>query len=210
MDLSERILINAIRIAKLRNDSYNLWWLNLETKSTRDISNFQNNITESVPFEFIKQITTEHFKKRFSIVQNKYIDERSVNIYDFESKGFKENIIMISAGELVSKIENIKQSIEDLTVPTNLHTLDAYYKTKENDKLRNIFATSIDQYIAVIERIKIRAINYISDTENSIVTSKVQVDIFNENKNFIEIELQNLDKELINQFNSSFAGDEPA
>ena len=172
----------------------------METKSTRDISHFQDNITESVPFELIKLITTEHFKKGLNRMQNKYIDERTANIYDFETKNYNENVIMISVGEIVSKIENLKQIIQDLNVPTNLHTLDAYYKKEENDRLRNIFSSSIDQYVAVIERIKIRAINYVSDAEKSILTSKVQVDIFNENKNFIEIELQNLDKEIINQF----------
>lgn len=180
------ILINdSKRVAKLRGDFKNLWWLEWETCNINEKEKLQE-FPKSVESKFDK----DEFKKLSTEYWEKWISERRISTFDKDQKiKNSDNVLPASIAEIESKLATSIEKRNNLSNTAGMHPLDRYYTEMDNTKIRMLYLKYEEGYLNILARIKNRLHNFLSETENEIVSGKVLSSFFDRNKNYVETEL---------------------
>lgn len=185
----------AKRIAKLRHDVINLWWLDLEIIPYK--SGFIAEYNENIRYKFPKEEFLEIAKK----YRDNWLEERTVSIYNNDGSIKEKNMVFpASVGEVEARIEQIKLNQTSLPNTDGMHTLDKYYQERENSKIQGILNQSLGEYVNIVTRIKNRIYDFLSDTELSLIAGNELSTYFEKNKTFVEEELIKLSDSFSLQF----------
>lgn len=192
------IIRKCIRIARLRNDYINLWWLNWETVS---ISNKKfNEIAQEIAPYFSKN-EFESYKKNFAL---EWIRERSMVVVTENLKVTENQVCALSVGEIEVSIENNKRTASESFPPQGLHPLDLYFEEQSKGKIRLISNTLIQGEEKILERIRQRAHDFLSHTEKQLLFGQLNADIFEDNRQYVDQKLGELCPEALSQFASAY------
>jgi hypothetical protein len=197
------IIRKAIRIAKLKNDFGNLFWLEYEMISFDDTTKLFKVSDELKP----------HFQDEdFKIVMQNSIDTFIADrkMYEIEKEGKilkhskKENTCSMSIEDIENRIEGFKKEIINSTTPDGLHPVDKYFVEKDYSQARSFLNASITDYQSMLCRIKQRIFKYLSDAEKELYFAKVNSDIFEKNRQYIDEQLKKISPGVFDQFQAAY------
>ncbi|MCU4164123.1 hypothetical protein [Carboxylicivirga caseinilyticus] len=190
------ILNDCLRVAMLRNDFENQWWLHWEFCTTNG-GNCKKKFPETIRHKF----SVEKYQILWKEYLDEWINERraesiNLNVAIIESdKIYSQSVI-----EIENNLEFAENSTRNLIVPSNLDSKRAYEIEIENFEARQVLESSIKDYRNILGRIKLRASNFLNDTEYELQMGKTYSDIFARTKELVDIKLAEIAPDVLEKF----------
>ncbi len=179
------LICEAKRIALLRGDYKNLWWLEWETCNINEKSRFKE-----LPKQFENKFDQKEFSNYSEIYWEKWISEREFPIYDERLQLIKKDgFLPLSVQEIESELSTTISKRNSLTDTTHMHPADKYFVEEKNHKIRMLYLNYEKGYNNILSKIRIRLHSFISEVECEIMSGKVLSSFFDKNKTYVESEL---------------------
>jgi hypothetical protein len=189
------IIRKCIRVARLRNDYENLWWLELEM----------------IPFTHQKEWhrVQREVALHFSQAQCKALDERLRKVYveeratlspEGESLVNKGAICPLGVEELEDRITSLQRESEAAVPPPGLHPVDLYFVTQEKSKYRALMSAQASDTRGILSRIRHRVHNFLSQSEKQLIYGQLNADIFEQNRRYVDLRLRDIAPEALEKF----------
>ena len=122
----------------------------------------------------------------------------AINIKD----GRIEEIDMIMAKnvpELENELEGLIDTYNKAQIPTGLHPLDIAKLEEQNFNLRCTTQIYIHHYQKILENIKNRVYDFLSQTEKQLLYGQFHADIFEQNRQYVELRLNQICPEAMKE-----------
>lgn len=194
------VLRKAIRIARLRNDYENLWWLEYEM-----ISLWDETARERITKEILRHYSTDDFKRAQKGVLDAYIGSRKVqDIEDDESIVDKDNVCDMSIPDIEYYVEDCIREAEKKFPPQGMHSLDLYYAEISYTKTRTKLRFAAKEYGSVLSRVEHRVYEFLSTTEHQLVYGQINSDIFERNRRYVDARLHEIAPESLEQLVAAY------
>jgi hypothetical protein len=194
----------AVRIARIRNDYSNLLWLQFEL-----LSMHEKEARFRLAAEIAPHISKEEYKILSFQTLEAFAEERrtisSAELTGSQVKKDNKNILAMSVAEIEARramfieLRNREQSIG------GLHPTDAYFIDREVSQARLIASTAIRETDAILSRIRNRVHDYLSSVEKDLVYGRLQSDVFERNRRYVESRLSEVVPEIAEQMRTAEA-----
>ncbi len=177
-----KIIQKAVRIAKLKKDYKNLFWLEMELISTNDGANTKNladRIKQNLsPTEYMtaRNITVKAY------ISDRYISDRGK---DGGILSTKTNIDSRGVIELENILNYFKDELENTKTPDGLHPVDLYFVEQKNTRNRTVIGSFIHEFEGILARIKSRVFQYLSDIESEIFHEEFNPEILEKDQKLV-------------------------
>ncbi len=190
------VISKCIRIARLRDDWANVYWLKSEMISVDDKETRDYMKTE-VFYHLSQSLSKEQLAAiRKHIVEN-YVGRRTLSE---ASRTNENNMCGLSVVEIESRIAQMQQTIDSLRVPSNLSALDAYAIEEQNRIDRNNLESAIYELQRILDRIRVAVQFFLTELEKRLSYEESNRDVFDENRRFVESKLQEVAPQVLEQF----------
>lgn len=168
------VIRKAMRIATIRNDSKNLAWLKL-------------NIIDVLP-DNKKQVLSLNV---LTEDMEEYIHYREMYVYPDDLKTIKreKKVFMKGIPEIENTINRLKDGI-DRENPISV---------KEKDELFKL-SLYLDEYTLIIKKLENKVHEFLSSTEKQILYEKINEDIFEQNRRYVDSKLNSIAPEALEKF----------
>lgn len=187
------IILNCKRIALMRADIENQWWIEYELHDQNELK----SIADEFAWRFDKQMIAEIGPKYSKL----WIEERLVNKYDTKCNIVSSDMVLpLSVGGIESRRKANCYQLSSLPRTDNMHTLDVYYTEKENSQARIFISKAIEDLDIVLDRIRIRAFNYLVQMEAELMRGNSLSNYFDKNKEFVRTNLSQIDEGFNEEF----------
>ena len=194
------VIRKCIRIARLRSDFYNLLWLEKEMIGVTNEYERARVMGEISP-----HFTKDQFDKLNKYFLEMWIKERPALQLDNNLQPIAtELIIGKGVGELEIDQEGLLNTYQSAVTPQGMHPLDTAYFDNQNFYLRMSTQHYIDHYRSILERIKNRVYDFLSQTEKQIIYGQIHSDIFEQNRQYVEHRLGELCPEALSKFVAAY------
>lgn len=189
------VVRKAIRIARLRNDYDNLWWLGLE------MIFFNDSEIRKLHDEIICHYTKERFEVLRKMYTESYINERESLSLDERNRIInKGGMLSTSVDDIEVTTNQLEMIVKAISTPQGLHPLDLYRKEEANAACRDKMFTLIQNRRSILARIKHRVYDFLSKTERQLVFGQINADIFDKNRQFVDTRLVQICPEAVEMF----------
>lgn len=186
----------AIRIARLRNDYDNLWWLEWEMLSWEN-EEAKRRIAE----EIAPHYTKDKYEYTTNMLVKAYMDERSCMSVSNNGKLItKGKICGMGVEEIEARIENLDMVAKKAVPPEGLHPTDLYFVEREKSKLRANSITLAQDTRAILSRIRQRLHHFLSSTEKQLVYGQLNADFFEQNRRYVDSQLCEIAPKAFDKF----------
>jgi hypothetical protein len=190
----------SIRIARLREDYVNLWWLEWEMVDiTGDRSRYQ-----AVP-EIIHLAKDQiaFFDKEFKDdwVQERLATEISPNLEIRPG----ESILHKGIGEIEVDFAFFTQAAAESQAPSGLHPVDLYFEHRSATKVRMVHRIRASDCETILQRVRQRVHRFLSQTEKQLVYGQLHSDVFERNRRYVDLRLGELCPDAISKFVSAYS-----
>ena len=194
------VMRKAIRIARLRNDFDNLWWLEMEMIS------FENTEARQ---KIIKEIQAHYSSDRFKALHlhigKAYIDERKVHKYDKGGNLEPGNATCgLAIPEIESRIKTLVEVAEEAVPPEGLNPFDLYFVEKSKTEIRAMTHFVKGDMNKILSNVGHRVHNFLSVTEKQLLYGQLNSDIFEQNRQYIETRLKEISPEAFKQLITAY------
>ena len=182
------IIRKCNRIARLRNDFINLWWLEWEMINVGD-ENLSAEIVKKIAPHLTKKEKIQHidnFLKRWG--NERKCDKIGNNFMIEHDKNYINN----GVGEIEIEIRKIGNAATESLSP------------QSRDMFKNATDALASSYEVVLERIRGRVHSFLSETEKQLLFGQINADIFESNRQYVDLKLGELNPEVISQFVSVY------
>lgn len=202
---SGKVLLSAtlrrcIRIARLRNDYVNLWWLEWEMVDLQQKTQKQKIIDEVRP-----HLTREELQKHHEEFSEAWIGERKhIRVNDRLEVDRDDVILATTVSEVEMNVARSEQLAAESFPPTGMHPVDLYFADQANIKVRNTARSIADSAKMILERIKHRAYEFLSRTEKQLVFGQLHSDIFEKNRQYVDLKLGQFCPDAMAKFVSAY------
>ena len=197
--LSE-VVFQAARVARLRNDFDNLFWLELE----------QRAISSKEDFEALEREFAGHYSSSELVALNKqvgliWLKDRTTEIPGgLDVNEDKEQALAMSIKEIESQMATVEEMARGGEIPEGMHTLDIHAAFQEKQRLGVFAARSRQAYQRVLDRIERRVRVFLSNTEKQIAFGQINADIFERNRRYVDEQLANIAPQALEQVSSAY------
>jgi len=190
----------AIRIARLRNDYANLFWLEYEMLPLKD-----NMARGQIKFEISLHYDEDEFERLRNWVVNSYLSERKCREMDEHGDLIDGDFICgLSVSEIESQINYLDDLAEKAVPPEGLHPVDLYFVEKEKSSFRTKTKAYAQEFRVIMARITRRVHEFLSITERQIVFGQLGSDLFEINKHYVGIKLREISPEAYEQLSIAY------
>lgn len=191
------LLQSAKRVALLRKDTLNLWWIALEFCSgdNGELKKINETMKSKFSADIYKSLSIKYMEL--------WINERKIDQMDSELRVQKtDNIWAASIYDIETKISSLGCPEDYLVDTTGMHTLDVYYTEQENQKGKIILNFQKTQLETIVNRIRTRIENYLMEAEQDVLMGNSRSRYFDTCKNLVETTLGSLDKKFNEYFSA--------
>jgi hypothetical protein len=190
----------ATRIARLRNDFDNLFWLELEQRAIGSRKDF-----EALLQEFAGHYGSAELEALNKRVGRVWIEDRTTELpAGLDVTDTKEQAIASSLKEIEAQLATVGELTQGAEIPEGMHTLDVHAAFKEKQKLA-VFATRSKQgYKRVLDRVERRVRIFLSDTEKQVAFGQVNAGIFERNRRYVDEQLAKVAPRALEQVSSAY------
>ncbi|MBN1594273.1 MAG: hypothetical protein JW941_13600 [Candidatus Coatesbacteria bacterium] len=178
------VIRKAIRIARLRNDFENLWWLEYEMCSMDD---------DGARMRAGQEIKSHLTKKDYDILKERY-----AHAYQNERK---LGMSLDQRGQIKSKTTLCIFPVEEIEDRVALMEKEA---ERTSNHLRYSLGAIIQDRLAVITRIRQRVHAFLSETERQLAFGQLNSDIFEQNRLYVDSRLQKIAPDILEKFASAY------
>lgn len=188
------VIRSCIRIARLRDDFVNLLWLQ------REIIDNQNEYERNRVFsEIMPHFTKEQFDHYNKFFIEMWIQERPAILFKDERIEKTDMIIAKNVVELENELKGMIDTYNKAQTPAGMHPLDTAVLEKQNFYLRMQAQMYINHYQKILENIKNRVYDFLGQTEKQILYGQFHADIFEQNRKYVELRLNQVCPEAIKE-----------
>jgi len=182
------IIRKCNRIARLRNDFINLWWLEWEMINVGD-----ENLSAEIVKKIAPHLTKEEMIQHIDNFLKRWGNERKcAAIGDNLKIEHDEGFINCGVGEIEIKIRKIENIAAESFSP------------KSRDILKRATDELVGSYEVALDRIRGRVHIYLSETEKQLIFGQINADIFERNRIYVDSKLGKLNPEVMSQFVSVY------
>lgn len=203
LDDSEKVSVlvqRAARIARLRHDYVNLWWLEWELVNVTREEERKFVVGEIISHLTKAQLT--HFWKKYYEL---WADERRVVHLDSKlNVSSKEMILAKSISEIENEVGYYSKMGAEAISPQGLHSLDLYYQEQSNIKLKAFARVGENNCKNIMSRVTYRVNSYLSNVETQIAFGQIYSDIFEENQLYVNEKLAEICPDALAKFVSAY------
>lgn len=194
------IINKCIRIARLRNDTLNYWWLSFEMINIADKVERKRILSEIITL--LPREACEHFHKKYGEL---WFNERSsISIGDDLEVKPDEAIQGRGVGEIEALIDHYSQFLDRRSVSTGMHPLDQAVAENQSRNDQIISSSYVQSLRTILSRINARVYDFLIQTEKQLVYGDTQTNIFEENREYVILLLGRLCPDALGQFNSAY------
>lgn len=181
------LLMSAKRVAILRQDLENLWWINLE------FCNSENSGFKSVDMEMMSKFPYEEYKRLSKLYVTLWLSERSIEIMDSDLRiQHSDNVFPPNVYDIESQLKSYENPFEFMVSTKGMHTLDVYYTEQQNAKSRIILQHMRSQYETMLNKIRARVENFLIKSEQQVINGNSLSQYFENNRKYVESKLSSL------------------
>jgi hypothetical protein len=195
------VIRKCIRIARLRNDFDNLFWLEYEMSAVDD---------EDTKREILLEIAHHYTKDELLVLKvrvvNAYLKERHCLSYDERSGEFvdKDQIAKGTVSELEDAVRRLNAEAESSSAPNGLTPIDLYFVDKQCSANRTVLRRMVGECSSVLGRIENRVHEFLSITEKQLLYSQINADIFERNRQYVDERLKTISPEALDQLIAAY------
>ena len=189
-------LRKSMRIARLRNDYENLWWLHLEMSSVEN-----KDAQRRIAWEIAPHYTEDQFNDLKAHQLAAYLDERRCRTLD--SKGEikdKGDISPHNVEDLEERLSYLQTTADSSVPPPGLHPVDLYFVDREKGKVRAVVSAMAQDIRSILSKIRQRAHDFLSITEKQLIYGQVNSDIFEQNRKYVDLRLAQIAPDALDKF----------
>ncbi len=192
------IIRKCIRVARLRNDYANLWWLEQEMCS---------KVHEHARLRIQHQVEPHFSKGEFTYLKGLYFqlfsEERKVSYCgDGEKPGGM--IYASSIEELEQSIEGYDQDVQSHATPTGMHPFDTFFVEEKNSRIRDQSSCAAQDLRAILSRVRNRCHQYLSAAEKELIYGQLNSNLFEKNREYVDSRLRVIAPTALEMFVSIF------
>lgn len=196
-------LDTATRIAQLRRDHPNLWWLRLETVG----------LERTADWKMVDADMQGHFSgAEYTTVRDEVIHQFMVR-RSHEVDG-QDVVVAQSVRELEGLLSLSDEAVRASQPPEGLHPVDLYFAHERYQKTLVALAPRRQQAVDVLNRVRARVYAYLLQTEAAIELSQVASGAFERVRVAVDARLGEVAPEALVQFRAAYeraaTGDEEA
>lgn len=193
------VVSKAIRVARLRDDLENLYWLDLEMRSLGGDSNLE-------PREVQAELETRYGQDEADAIRSRavlvYTNGRRIE-EDAEGNPLNQ-VTGASIGEIERQIDSMRSVAETLQPSEGLHPVDLYFREQDFAKARLAASTNIRSLELVLERVRSRVASYLSKTERELLVGQAVSDLFEKNRAYVDSRLGEISEVALEQLASAY------
>jgi len=190
------VIRKAIRIARLRNDHENLWWLEFEMIFFKD-----NEAQKRIATEIRPNYSKEDFAKTIVQIIDSYKSERKCLSIDEKYKVVdKAHLLAQSVPSIEEEINYLLERAEGITIPKGSPANYELLLSRKQSALR----TLANNYKDIFSRIKHRVFEFLTITEKQLLYGQLQSDIFERNRQYVDSKLKAIAPDALDQFVSVY------
>jgi hypothetical protein len=187
------ILRQCIRIARLRNDFTNLFWLEHEARDG------------SASPEYFKERLAEyalHFE------EDEWLRMRESHVRDFTSRrdlNDKDgNVWGGSIEHLEAAIAGMEQEAAESVPPPGLAPVDLFFRSEQDRKTRRELKAQIVPLRRILTRLRLRLHAFLVETEAQLEYGQINADIFERTRRFVDEQLAAISPDALTQFQAVY------
>ena len=184
----------ASRVARLRHDHFNLWWLELELVSFDNTSARQR-----VLHDIMAHMTKEQYELCRARQTAEYCQERRLSPDENE----EQKACTFGVEEIETQIQHYERIYAGAKPPDGMYPSDAAAFHDSSSRIRNQASAEIANLKFVLARIRERVAHYLSTAEAQLVYGQTNADVFEQNRQFVDTMLADICPEALNIFKSA-------
>jgi hypothetical protein len=188
------LLRRCIRIATLRNDFASLVWLEMEARSSGTEST--DEIVKRRA-ELAANFSQQDWKAIWPAAGEQWIRRR-------QDPDDSNKIHQLSVQELDDFAATMERQAAVYTVPTGLTPIDLYFRSEEYDQRKLELMTKALTIRQVLGRVRERLFQFLVETERQLNFGRVNADIFERNRAYVDARLAKLAPEVLEQFQAAY------
>ncbi len=197
--LSE-VVFQAARVARLRNDFDNLFWLELEQRAISSREDF-----EALEREFAAHYGSAELEALNKQVGLIWLKDRTTELPGgLDVSEDKEQAIASSLKEIEMQMVTVGELTGGADIPEGMHNLDIHAAFKEKQRLAVFAARSKQGYQRVLDRVERRVRVFLSNTEKQVAFGQINADIFERNRRYVDEQLAKVAPQALEQVSSAY------
>jgi len=187
------IILNCKRVATMRADIENLWWIEYELHSGEEL--------KDVAKEFLWRFGKDKIRELGPKYAKLWLEERQINKYDISNCNIisSDNVLPFSIGGIEANRKADLNQFSSLPKTDNMHTLDVYYTENANSKARIFLSKTIEDLDRILDRIRTRAFDYLIQVEAELMRGNSLSQYFDRNKEFVTMSLGSIDHQILEE-----------
>lgn len=189
-----RVLRRCIRIATLRADTAALLWLELEAS---DLANTDKEAALTRRDELLGHMDSTDAAELTVNTGRAYIARRTL-------PGDDKNMFGDSVEQLGNRIRHLREQVATLTTPDGLHPVDLYHRSDALGAAKIEVLGTVHNIQQVLDRIRAALHTFLVQTEQELEYGRVNAEIFEKTRTFVDRQLHQLAPEALEQFQSAY------
>jgi len=187
----------CIRIARLRNDFINLWWLHWET-----IDIAEEKLFIKIIEEIFSHLTKETYNKYQEMYRYAWVEEREFTL----ASGSKSEKKVMNKGvqEIELYIEHLETVAEGAHPPDGLHPVDLYFENQSATGVKHYALRLVREHKSILSRIRTRVHDFLSQTEKQVIFGQYLSAIFEKNIAYVDQKLSQICPDAQAKFASAY------
>lgn len=164
-------LIKTLRIAQGRLDIETIIFLRLN-KITFTKDETKKAFDDLKILADNKGLPNKQYLELFNDGVKQVNEIKSVQWYDKEKKGYKNNTVIMPVSEIIEHVKHLDELIERNEITEGLHSLDLYYDKNNKNALDTMYLTEKRTCKTILNKIKDYIIDYLVYVESSVLSEK--------------------------------------
>lgn len=190
------LLLSCKRIATIRADVENLWWIEYELHD--------GDVLKDIANQFMWSFDKKKFAKLETLYTKIWTDERQINQYEVSNGKLiiKDNTLAFSVGGIESRKHSLAIKIASLSKASDDKIPETNHTENNDAQVRNVLNSSIEEIDCILNRIKTRAIDYLIANEVELMRGNSLSRYYESNKKFVSSTLSSIDEQFKDELNN--------
>lgn len=191
-----KVIQRCIRIARLRNDFLNLWWLEWEMVDVSDKTSPRKILSEIAPH--LAKKTYEYYSKKFL---EQWLDERE--FIHLSNQNAEEKVLAKSVPVIEIEKEHYAKVSDESKPPNGLHPVDLYFVNQSTSQVKTLSLNHVKNCQSILVKVHSRVHDFLSQIEKQLIFGQIHSDIFEKNRSYVDLKLGALCPDALLKFVSA-------
>lgn len=191
-------LEQCIRVAELRPDYWNLWWLRYEALG------FDKRATTELDLVMRLRIPAEQYRSYRTKILEDLMERHKMAHIESKRKQLEDRVAAYSVGELDAQIDELDRHIRGSLPPQGLAALDLYDSNKRHEYIQDTLGPTLTEFRKVRSRIRERLHRFLVESEASIVFGQTAATAFERTRRYVDGELASIAPDVLAQFQAAY------